>query len=171
MKKLVLAYPPYRWQLPRRWPSVPSTFRGEHDEEFYDQSGRYYLYSQVWLANLPNSLAPAQAFQQAYQKGVLPAAIRAYADLILEQQPSMVGISSCYTPALCLAKVLWHRAALPIVLGGTCFNSGVDASWTAHCGVIDYIVDMPKCPSSALAGAQIGGTLPPDCLGTVPGRF
>jgi radical SAM superfamily enzyme YgiQ (UPF0313 family) len=56
----------------------------------------------------------------------------------------VVGVSVCYPeqlrPALCLARVLQQRAGVPVVFGGTLFNTGLNESWTAERWPVDYFV-------------------------------
>ncbi len=120
------------------------TFRGAHPHEFYDRMDRYLVYTELWQRYVRSAIVRLERLQEGFRGGPMPALIERQAELVLHEKPSVVGISICYTQqlwaAMCLAKVLKQRSDVPIVLGGTFFNGGVEEHWAGHRHFVDYVV-------------------------------
>ena len=121
------------------------TFHGEHNDEFYGRGDRYTLYANLWLRLVDAEIASSHRLEQAYyQNAPLPPFIEELAERILQEQPTVVGLSVCYSQqvwiAFCLARSLKQRANVPIVMGGTFFNSNAAMSWAMQQPDVDYVV-------------------------------
>lgn len=113
------------------------------DEDFHVRP-RYLHFAQVWALAMRQPRFLRKTLEPAFRSGKMPDFIRRHADLVLKEQPSLVGISVCYAmqrwPALCLAKEISQRSDVPIVMGGTVFSDGVPTGWGGGERVADYVV-------------------------------
>ena len=120
-------------------------FRGQHPREFYDRPDRCFLYGNLWSQIVPSRVADQERLGKAYrQEAPVPEQIKRYADLVLREQPAMVGISICYTDqlwaGLCLAREIKARADVPVIAGGTCFNVASPEFLATLAPHVDYVV-------------------------------
>jgi hypothetical protein len=121
------------------------TFRGQHNDEFYSRGDRYTLYANLWLRLVGAELASSYRLEPTYyQNAPLPPFIDELAERILQEQPTAVGLSVCYSQqvwiAFCLARSLKRRTKVPIVMGGTFFNSDAALSWAVQQRDVDCVV-------------------------------
>ena len=120
------------------------TFSGQNDNEFYNRADRYLLYSGLWH-NLSLQLANPSLMGKVYrQTETVPAQFTQYVELILQEQPTVIGLSICYTQqlymGLCLAREIKKYCDIPVIAGGTFFNSKPDEFLDANPGVFDFII-------------------------------
>ena len=120
-------------------------FLGQHPREFYDRPDRCFLYGSLWGQIVPPRVADLARLQKAYrQEAPMPEQIQRHAELVLREQPTMVGISICYNdqlwPGLCLAKEIKARSDVPIIAGGTLFNVIDPESPATLAPHFDYVV-------------------------------
>ena len=140
------------------------TFHGEHNDEFYGRGDRYTLYANLWLRLAGAELASSYRLEQTYyQNAPLPPFIDELAERIRQEQPTAVGLSVCYSQqvwiAFCLARSLKRRANVPIVMGGTFFNSAAATSWAMQQRDVDYIVNGEgEQPLAQLLAADMNPT-------------
>ena len=120
-------------------------FLGRHPREFYDRPDRYFLYTSLWNRIVPPRIVDLERLQKAYRREVpMPERIQRHAERVLREQPTMVGISICYTEqlwaGLCLAREIKARANVPVIAGGTFFNTTDPAFLATLTPHVDYVV-------------------------------
>lgn len=120
-------------------------FRGLHSREFYDRPDRYFLYTHLWGQMVAPRIADVERLGKAFRQEMpMPERIKRHAELVLREQPDMVGISICYTDqlwaGLCLAREIKARADVPIVAGGTFFNATTPEFMDTLAPFVDYVI-------------------------------
>jgi hypothetical protein len=120
-------------------------FRGQHPREFYDRPDRCNLYGSLWGQIVPSRVVDPARLQKAFrQEAPMPEQIQRYAQRVLREQPTLVGISICYNDqlwaGLCLAKEIKARADVPVIAGGTLFNVTDPEFLATLAPHVDYVV-------------------------------
>jgi radical SAM superfamily enzyme YgiQ (UPF0313 family) len=125
-------------------PLAHEVFRGKHPAVFLDDLCQYLTLVQTWNHYVVPALLPEKDLRAALRGGPMPTSVVRQAKQVLQDHPSVVGISVCYTRqvlgSLCLAKEIRRHSRARIVMGGTYFNDGVPEAWGAYRGFLDQVV-------------------------------
>ena len=130
-------------------------FRGKSDREFYYRPDRYSIYADLYNHLVMTEISRSPALEQNYNSSQgMSSLIEHFAQLVLGEQPEIIGISLCYTQqvwwGLCLGKALKARSAVPIVVGGTLFSTTPPDFLLMHRDAFDYVITGDAEQSLAL---------------------
>jgi len=152
------------------------TFAGQRNDEFYGRPDRCLLYANAWNRNVRTLVGNFHPQENGLrQDAPTPAQVGWCVDRILEEQPDIIGLSICYNEqllmSLCLATELKKRTDVPIIAGGTFFNSLDEEFLAGNAGILDYVITGEgEKPLAAFLAGQIAPDQVPGIISFKDGK-